>query len=253
MPLHWLAGGGEMSRLITEKAWAETPLGPIESWPPSLLTTVSLCLASNFPINIIWGPEHTQIYNDGYRLLCGAAHPRALGEPYTVTWASAWPALHEPFEWALSGQTSFLENQRMFLERNGFPEETFFTFSLSPIRSESGEIVGLFHPVTETTAAMLSERRTRALRDVADKAGAARTVSEACTLAVEAVSRYRRDVPMMLLYLAEGTSARLAGSFGVEAGSAAAPFVLPLSGGTWPLHLAKKSATAIPISQGAHV
>jgi signal transduction histidine kinase len=237
-----------MSRRIAEKAWAKTPLGPVESWPASLVTTVSLCLGSNFPINIIWGPEHIQIYNDGYRLVCGAAHPRALGEPYTVTWASAWPALREPFERALAGQTSFLENQRMFLERNGFPEETFFTFSLSPIRNESGKIVGLFHPVTETTAAMLSERRTRALRDVADKAGAARRVSEACALTVEAVSRYPRDIPFMLLYLAEGASARLAGAFGVDPRSEAAPSVLPLRGGPWPLHLAAESGRATTVS-----
>src|SRR5688500_3793849 len=94
----WLAGGGEMSELIRSTDWSATPLGPIESWPPSLRTTVSLCLASNFPINIIWGSDATQIYNTGYRVLCGRAHPRAIGESYRVTWASAWPAIGEPFE-----------------------------------------------------------------------------------------------------------------------------------------------------------
>src|ERR1700759_4570252 len=158
-----------MSDLIRFKDWSATPLGPIGSWPQSLRTTVSLCLASNFPINIIWGPSHVQIYNDGYRVVCGAAHPRALGQGYNVTWASAWPAVGKPFERALAGETSFLENQRMFLERNGYPEETFFTFSLSPIRDASGAVVGLFHPVTEPTAAMLAQRRTRTLRDVAEK------------------------------------------------------------------------------------
>jgi hypothetical protein len=70
-------------------------------------------LASNFPINIIWGPRHSQIYNDGYRIVCGEAHPRALGEGYDVTWASAWPAIGEPFDRARAGETSFLENQRI--------------------------------------------------------------------------------------------------------------------------------------------
>lgn len=160
----FLVGEGEMAALIRGKDWSQTPLGPVDTWPQSLRTTVSLCLASNFPINIIWGAGHTQIYNDGYRVVCGEVHPRALGEAYTQTWASAWPAIGAPFERALAGETSFLENQRMFLFRNGYLEETFFTFSLSPIRDESGAIGGLFHPVTETTLAMLAERRSRLLR-----------------------------------------------------------------------------------------
>ena len=102
------------------------------------------------------------------------------GEPYPVTWASAWPAIGAPFELARAGETLFLENQRMFLDRNGFLEETFFTFSLSPIRDERGEVVGLFHPVTETTASMLVQWRTRVLRDLAETAGVAETVKEAC-------------------------------------------------------------------------
>ena len=95
-----------MAEIIQARDWSETPLGPIESWPQSLRTAVSLCLASNFPINIIWGTEATQIYNDGYRVVCGDAHPRAMGESYRVTWASAWPAIGEPFERAFVGGTS---------------------------------------------------------------------------------------------------------------------------------------------------
>ena len=110
----------------------ERPLGPIDAWPQVLRTTVTLCLASNFPISIIWGPDHIQVYNDAYRIICGDAHPAALGQSYRVTWVSAWPVVGEPFERALNGETSYLENQRMFLTRNGYLEETFFTFSLSP-------------------------------------------------------------------------------------------------------------------------
>src|SRR3982074_422014 len=98
----WLVGGGEMAAVIASHDWSRSRLGPIETWPQSLRTTVSLCLASNFPINIIWGPAHTQIYNDGYRVVCGEAHPTALGESYTKTWASAWPAIGEPFALALA-------------------------------------------------------------------------------------------------------------------------------------------------------
>ncbi|RYZ46968.1 MAG: PAS domain S-box protein, partial [Myxococcaceae bacterium] len=245
--LAWLAGGGEMASLIASLDWSDSPLGPIESWPQSLRTTVSLCLASNFPINIIWGNDHNQIYNDGYRRVCGAVHPRAMGENYRVTWASAWPAIGEPFERALAGETSYLENQRMFLERNGYPEETFFTFSSSPIRDELGKVVGIFHPVTETTATMLAQRRTRALRDVADRAGKALVFDEACDLLLATLGTYAFDVPLALLYVTtpDGTQARLRGSSGTQVGGPLAPEVLWLTGeageGGWPLARAARS------------
>ncbi|MEO5969161.1 MAG: ATP-binding protein [Bdellovibrionia bacterium] len=219
--LDWLSGGGEMAKIIRTIDWSKTPLGPIESWPQSLRTTVSLCLGSNFPINIIWGPEAIQIYNNGYRIVCGEAHPRAMGEAYNVTWASAWPVIGQPFDRAKKGDTSYLENQRMFLHRNGYLEETFFTFSLSPIRDEKGNVVGLFHPVTETTATMLNERRTRALRDIANKASNAETVQEACRLITKTLEEYRLDLPFLLIYLFgnEQNRIQLVGHLGIPEGS----------------------------------
>jgi PAS domain S-box-containing protein len=196
----FLLGGGEIAEFIRRADWSATALGPIETWPQSLRTTVSLCLASNFPINIIWGPDHLQIYNEGYRVVCGDAHPRALGESYRVTWASAWPAIGEPFERALAGETSYLENQRMFLTRNGYLEETFFTFSLSPIRDESGGIGGLFHPVTETTATMLAERRTRALRDLNAQLATATDFNELVECTSSMLGTYDLDLPFGLFY-----------------------------------------------------
>src|SRR5882757_401924 len=196
----WLAGGGEMGSLVRSKDWSQTPLGPIESWPQSLRTTVSLCLASNFPISLAWGPRHVQIYNDGYWPICGGKHPHSMGQDFSECWASAWPAIGAAFERALAGDTSFLEDQRMFLDRNGYLEETFFTFSFSPIRDESGGVGGLFHPVTETTAKMVGERRTRALRDLAARAGKAQTSDEAFNLAAQTLAEYELDIPFALFY-----------------------------------------------------
>src|SRR3981189_1508870 len=180
-PEDWLVGGGEMGKLIRSMDWSQTPLGPIESWPQSLRTTVSLCLASNFPISMAWGPKHVQIYNHGYWPICGGKHPHSMGQDFSECWASAWPVIGDAFERALTGETSYLENQRMFLDRNGYLEETFFTFSFSPIRDESGGVGGLFHPVTEQTGKMLSERRTRALRDLSAASAEAKTLEEACS------------------------------------------------------------------------
>jgi signal transduction histidine kinase/DNA-binding response OmpR family regulator len=234
----FLTGDDEMTRLIRSKDWAQTPLGQITDWPQSLRTTVSLCLASNFPINIIWGSEHAQIYNDGYRLVCGDAHPVALGQGYDVTWASAWPAIGGPFERARAGETSFLENQRMFLTRNGYLEETFFTFSLSPIRDETGAIGGLFHPVTETTPAMLAERRTRALRDLTASLSGAGDMGEFATRAITTLAAFDYDLPFLLLYEldVDGGVYRLTGRSGIAADTAAGPATLsPEAVEPWPI------------------
>ena len=118
-PEDWLVGGGEMGKLVRSMDWTKTPLGAIESWPQSLRTTVSLCLASNFPISLAWGPKHVQIYNDGYWPICGGKHPDSMGQDFSECWAAPWPVIGEAFERALAGETSYLENQRMFLDRNG--------------------------------------------------------------------------------------------------------------------------------------
>jgi hypothetical protein len=199
----WLVGGGEMGKVVRSMDWTKTPLGAIESWPQSLRTTVSLWLASNFPISLLWGPRHVQIYNDGYWPLCGKKHPHSFGQDYSGNWASAWPVIGEAFDRALLGETCFLENKRMFLDRNGYLEETFFTFSYSPILDESGGVGGLFHPVTETTAEMVGERRTRALHALGAQTGKAKTTDEAFALAARTLSDYELDVPFALFYLVD--------------------------------------------------
>jgi signal transduction histidine kinase len=198
-----LVGGGEMGKVVRSMDWTKTPLGPIESWPQSLCTTVSLCLASNFPISLAWGPKHVQIYNDGYWPICGGKHPNSMGQDFSECWASAWPVIGDAFERALTGETSYLANQRMFLDRNGYLEETFFTFSFSPIHDESGGVGGLFHPVTETTAEMVGERRMRALRDLVARAGKAKTSEEALALAAQTLSEFELDIPFVMFYLVD--------------------------------------------------
>jgi signal transduction histidine kinase/DNA-binding response OmpR family regulator len=244
----YLAGGGEMAALVRSKDWSRTTLGPVEQWPQSLRTTISLCLASNFPINIIWGPDHAQIYNDGYRVVCGDAHPAALGQGYDVTWASAWPAVGEPFARALAGETSFLENQRMFLTRNGYLEETFFTFSLSPIRDESGGIGGLFHPVTETTPVMLAERRTRAIRDLTAVLGGATRQSQLAALTIQVLANFDFDLPFSLFYELDPLAGiyRLCSQHGLDPGSAVSPAMTdPTALTPWPIRQAAHEARII--------
>jgi signal transduction histidine kinase len=247
-----LAGGGEMGKLIRAMDWSQSPLGPIESWPQSLRTTVSLCLASNFPISIAWGPQRTQMYNDGYWPICGAKHPNSMGQDFKECWFSAWPAIGEAFERASAGETAFLVNERMFLDRYGYLEETFFTFSFSPIRDESGGVGGLFHPVTEMTQQTLAERRLKALRELADRTAEAKTVAEACDLIAQTLAAHELDLPFGLLYLldSDGSRATLAGRAGLAAGTLACPDEVDLAippYPCWPLAEAARDREAVQV------
>ncbi|MDP9001612.1 MAG: EAL domain-containing protein [Myxococcota bacterium] len=229
-----------MGKLIRSKEWARTPLGPIHGWPQSLTTTVSLCLASNFPICLVWGDEQVQIYNDGYWPICGAKHPQSMGQDFRECWASAWPVIGKAFERALTGEASYLEDQRMFLDRNGYLEEAFFTFSFSPIRDETGRVGGLFHPVTETTSRMVNERRTRALRDLAACAAKAQTTEDAFRIAADTLSAFDLDLPLALFYSldAEGTRATLTARTGLSPDTALTASAVNLdaaSEASWPL------------------
>jgi len=234
-----LVGAGEMIRLVQEKDWSQTPLGPLASWPPSLRTTVNLCLASNFPISLAWGPQHIQIYNDGYWPICGDKHPHALGQDFSQCWASAFPVIGEAFRSALAGTTAFLEDQRMFLDRLGYLEETFFTFSFSPIRDETGAVAGLFHPVTETTSKMLGQRRTRAQRDLSAHGLKAQSLDAALQLAAQTLAESALDLPFVLFYRldAEARTARLVAQTGLAPGGVACPPHVDLTqeNAVWPL------------------
>ena len=158
-PLAFLLGGGEMGRLIWSMDWSKTSLGPVAEWPQSLRTTLSICLASDLPICVIWGPGLVQLYNDAYRVICGDKHPQSMGQYFPECWKEVWPVIGKAHNSALAGDTAFLEAQQVFLERHGYVEECFFTFSFSPIRDEAGRVGGLFHPVNEITAQMLAQRR----------------------------------------------------------------------------------------------
>jgi signal transduction histidine kinase/HPt (histidine-containing phosphotransfer) domain-containing protein len=245
----WLIGGGEMAKLIKAKDWSQTPLGPIELWPQSLRTVVSLVQASNAPISLAWGPHHVQIYNDGYWPICGEKHPVSMGQDYRECWAAPWSVIGDAYESARAGKSAYLENMRMFLDRYGFLEETWFTFSFSPITDESGEIAGLFHPVTELTAQSLSERRTQTLRGLAAIAGKSKTAEDTFANSAALFAESNLDVPFALFYLfdEDGRSARLMTQTGVAAGTSASPIAIDLDSRDatpWPIAAVARSGQA---------
>ena len=149
----------EMGTRVRDFDWASTPLGPIETWPSALRIAVGICLNSRFPMFVWWGPQLINIYNDSYVPILGPRHPRALGKPARETWHEIWDVVGEQARIVMDeGRATFNDRVLLVMERHGYREETWFTWSYSPIMDEHGQVAGLFCACTEETARVLAER-----------------------------------------------------------------------------------------------
>ena len=215
----FLAGGGEMGGRIREHDWSATPLGPVETWPQSLWSAVSILLPSRAQVVLFWGPEFIAIYNDAYAPVFGAKHPWALGRPARECWSEVWDVLGPLFEGVVgTGEAFWAKDHPFLLHRQGFLEETYFDVSYDPVRIENGSVGGVFCIVSEQTGRVLGERRLRTLRELGAKTAGAKSAAEVCREAVAALAMDPADVPFSLLYLFDGAGLRaeLVGVSGVE-------------------------------------
>ncbi len=236
----WLAGDSEVAQLIRQKDWSNTPLGPLEQWPQSLRTTLSICLGSRYPLEIWWGPQYLHFYNDAYQPILGGKHPGMLGAPGIEVWSELWDVIGPMLDDVRrNGTSTYSENLPLMMMRNGYLEETYFTFSYSPLRDESGGIGGVFCACSETTEHVLGERRLRLLSQLGSHAHESQSAVEACAHAAAIIRHGKAEMPFALLYLldAERDSASLAASVSLANGHAAAPAQIELTEAetAWPL------------------
>lgn len=233
------AGGGEVGRHHADVDWAATPLGPPETWPQSLSTAVSILLTSRFPMWMAWGPQLTFFCNDAYRRdTLGRKYPWALGRPASEVWAEIWDDIGPRIERVLStGEATWDTALLLFLERSGYPEESYHTFSYSPLRDDDGHVVGMLCVVSEDTSRVIAERRMTTLRDLGSDPSLKRTEDEILRFADSQLSQNLRDLPFTLTYLfEEDGTARLAGTSGIAPDHPAAPMLLTGEPGEfWPL------------------
>jgi PAS domain S-box-containing protein len=224
------AADEEVGRDLATVDWAATPLGRPGSWPQSLQTAVDILLSSRFSMWMAWGPQLTFFCNAAYRRhTLGRKYPWALGRPASEVWAEIWDDIGPRIDTVLAtGKATWDEALLLFLERSGYPEESYHTFSYSPLRDDAGAVVGMLCVVSEDTERVIGERRMATLRDLGSDPSVVRTEQETLDFAGRQLDRNRQDLPFTLTYRFgdDGAAARLAGSTGIAAGHPAAPATL---------------------------
>ena len=219
-----------MQGLVLEHDWSGTPLGPVDSWSPVLLSTVSTVVNSPFGMLLMWGPELTMVYNDRYAATLGSRHPKALGARVPDVWPDVWPEIEGLVDTVFRGGSTFAEDLLLVMTRHGYPEECYFTFSYSPVLEPGGAVAGLLNTVVETTPRVLAARRMSVLQRLGSLPRSVHGgTPEACAAALEVLAEARTDCPFGLVYLlgTDAHTAELVASYGLVGTADAADGVFP--------------------------
>src|ERR1700759_4834165 len=185
---HCLAGGGELGGRMRAIDWSQTPLGPVNAWPQSLKTCMRIILTSRQPMFVWWGKDLINLYNDAYKSIVGGKHPEALGQPARDVWREIWDQVGPRAETAMrANEGTYDEALLLIMERNGYPEETYYTFSYSPVPNDQGGVGGIICANTDDTRRIIGERQVSLLRELATATADARRIDDAVALAAKAL------------------------------------------------------------------
>jgi signal transduction histidine kinase/DNA-binding response OmpR family regulator len=247
------AGGGEMGARMRAIDWSTTALGRVEEWPRSLKTCVRIVLTSRQPMFLWWGDQLINLYNDAYKQIVGGKHPAALGQPAPVVWKEIWDQVGVRAAQALqSSEGTYDEALLLIMDRNGYEEETYYTFSYSPVPNDEGVVSGIICANTDDTARIIGQRQLSLLTELGRRTSNARTSQEACASSMDALGTDPRDITFALIYLADadGAHARLTATTNIARGHVAAPESISLTDdtGVWPIAkvLASREIVEVP-------
>ncbi|MBM0225232.1 ATP-binding protein [Micromonospora sp. ATA51] len=220
--------------------WAATPLGPVESWPVELRSAVRTLMPSRIPMLLWWSHELVQIFNDPYTSFLGDKFPAAVGQRAVDCWAEIWDVVGPLTERALSGGSTYSHNQLLFMLRHGFLEETYWTYSYSPIENADGRVDGVFVATSEVTGQVVGDRRLALLRQLGELSIAeADSATDAVRAATRILAHGPADLPAGMVYLGgelpdhgespppDGERPRLVASFGLVDGAERTAFDAP--------------------------
>ncbi|MEA5599721.1 ATP-binding protein [Nostoc sp. UHCC 0252] len=236
--VNFLLGGGEMGARMREWDWSKTSLGATQQWPQSLKTAVRIMLTCRQPMFVWWGEELINLYNDPYKAIIGGKHPEGLGQPASYVWREIWDQVGPRVESAMvKNEGTYDEALLLIMERNGYPEETYYTFSYSPVPNDQGETGGIICANTEDTQRIIGERQLALLRELAARTVDARTFDQACTLSASCLESNPYDLPFAMIYLVDPDEQQvfLAGTCRIEKNHVAVPERVDLDADSvWP-------------------
>lgn len=231
----FLTGGGNMAELMRAHEWSSTPLGPVDHWPQTLKTAVRIMLTSRLSMWMLWGPELTFLCNDAYRPNLGVKKGW-LGARSEEVLSELWQAIGPRIEQVLAtGEATWDEALLLFLERSGFAEETYHTFSYTPLADEQGAVAGMLCVVTEETERVIAERRLRVLRDLGSRMVHVRTAAHVWEAVVACCAAEPYDLPFAMVYLMnnDGKTLHLACAPGMPCDHRAGPSQMEMDA-IWP-------------------
>jgi PAS domain S-box-containing protein len=230
-------GGGELGARMRAIDWSRTPLGPVERWPQSLKTCLRIVLTSRQPMFVWWDDALINLYNDACRSILEGKHPEALGQPASVVWREIWDQVGPGARKAMRENAGVYDEALLFIrERDEAPEETYYTFSYSPVPNDQGGTGGILCAITDDTARIIGERQRQLLCELTARAADARSLGDTLRLAAEALATDPRDLPFAAIYLSGDASAalELAATAGIARGHALVPeAIAPDAGGAF--------------------
>lgn len=215
-----LQNGGQNGKRILARDWSKTSLGPIESWSAELRFAVVTCMESRFPMALNWGPELIQLYNDAAKpIMGGKDESLAFGTPVKDSYSEIWDILGPMFISIFNdGLATWVEDQQVIINRHGFQEECYFTWSYSPVRNADGEIKGIITNVIETTLKVIGERRLNILKEMASRTIGQQTLEETCFESIKVLKENDNDIPFAVIRILndENTSAKVVSAYGIK-------------------------------------
>jgi signal transduction histidine kinase/DNA-binding response OmpR family regulator len=198
------AGGGEMGARMRAFDWSSTALGPVASWPQSLKTCVRVILTSRQPMFVWWGEQLINLYNDAYKTIVGGKHPEVLGQPASIVWREIWDQVWPRAQSAMRmNEGTYDEALLLIMERHGYAEETYYTFSYSPVPNDQGGTGGILCANTDDTQRIITERQLALLSALSTDTAEARSAEDVCARAAQTFSNHGRDLPFAMIYIAD--------------------------------------------------
>jgi len=185
----WPHGGGEMGVRIRSFDWSAIGWSQPETWPLALRTLVDVMLGSRQPMFVVWGEERRLLYNDGYGQILAARHPAALGQRVHEVWWDIQSEVAAYMNRAFAGQSIQMEDITLVMHRRGYPEETHFSFSYTPVRDGEGVVVGVFCVCNENTDRVLADRRIRFHFELSERLRALSDPAQVAAAAAAALAR----------------------------------------------------------------